>query len=95
VHNNQKNATTRLSPNQVLLGYEMTLNPTITKPMSVETVEKGYHLMMEQWVQAITAINQAVEKQGKPEAQYTMGAQVWLKGKNLKLPYQMTKLVPQ
>jgi hypothetical protein len=40
----------------------------------------------------ITAINQAVEKQGKPEAQYIMGAQVWLEGKNLKLPYQSTKL---
>jgi hypothetical protein len=24
-----------------------------------------------------------------------MGAQVWLKGKNLKLPYQSTKLVPR
>jgi hypothetical protein len=37
----------------------------------------------------ITAINQAVEKIGKPEAQ------VWLEGKNLKLPYQSTKLVPK
>jgi hypothetical protein len=46
-------------------------------------------------VQAIAAINQAVEKQGKPEAQYTMGAQVWLEGKNLRLPYQLTKLVPK
>jgi hypothetical protein len=36
-----------------------------------------------------------VEKIGKPEAQYTMGAQVWLEGKNLKLPYQSTKLVPK
>jgi hypothetical protein len=43
-------------------------------------------------VQAITAINQAVEKQGRPEAQYTMGAQVWLEGKNLRLLYQSTKL---
>jgi hypothetical protein len=46
-------------------------------------------------VQVITAINQAAEKIGKPEAQYTMGAQVWLEGKNLKLPYQSTKLVPK
>jgi hypothetical protein len=36
-----------------------------------------------------------VEKVGRPEAQYTMGVQVWLKGKNLKLPYQLTKLVPK
>jgi hypothetical protein len=46
-------------------------------------------------VQAIEAINQAAEKIGKPEAQYTMGAQVWLEGKNLKLPYQSTKLAPK
>jgi hypothetical protein len=48
--------------------------------------------MMECRAQVVTAINQAAEKQGKPEAQYTMGAQVWLEGKNLKLPYQLTKL---
>jgi hypothetical protein len=46
-------------------------------------------------VQAIEAINQAVEKKGRPEAQYTVGAQVWLEGKNLKLPYQSTKLAPK
>jgi hypothetical protein len=45
--------------------------------------------MMEQRAQAITAINQAVEKSGKPEAQ------VWLEGGNLKLPYQSTKLAPK
>jgi hypothetical protein len=33
-----------------------------------------------------------VEKQGRLEAQYTMGTQVWLEGKNLKLLYQLTKL---
>jgi hypothetical protein len=27
--------------------------------------------------------------------QYTVGMQVWLEGKNLKLPYQLTKLVPK
>jgi hypothetical protein len=40
-------------------------------------------------------INQAVEKAGRPMAQYTVGAQVWLEGKNLKLPYQSTKLAPK
>jgi hypothetical protein len=46
-------------------------------------------------VQAIAAINQAAEKDGRPKAQYTMGAQVWLKGKNLRLPYQSTNLAPK
>jgi hypothetical protein len=51
--------------------------------------------MMECRVQVIEAINQAVEKAGRLEAQYTMRAQVWLKGKNLKHPYQSTKLAPK
>jgi hypothetical protein len=38
------------------------------------------------------AINQAAEKDGRPKAQYTMGAMVWLEGKNLSLPYQKMKL---
>jgi hypothetical protein len=28
-------------------------------------------------------------------AQYTVGAQVWLEGRNLRLPYQSTKLAPK
>jgi hypothetical protein len=43
----------------------------------------------------IEAINQAAEKVGKLEVQCTMGMQVWLKGKNLRLPYQSTKLAPK
>jgi hypothetical protein len=62
VHNNQRNATTRLSPNQVLLGYEVVLNCKITAPMSTESAEERYHIMMECRAQAITAINQAAEK---------------------------------
>jgi hypothetical protein len=76
-----------LLPNQILLGYEIMLNLGYMSPTPNELAEECSHIMMEWRVQAITAINQAVEKQGKPEAQYTMGAQVWLEGKNLKLPY--------
>jgi hypothetical protein len=79
----------------VLLGYEITLNPGYTSPTANELAEECSHIITEQWAQAIKAINQAVEKVGKPEAQYTMGAQMWLEGRNLKLPYQSTKLVPK
>jgi hypothetical protein len=48
--------------------------------------------MMECRAQAIEAINQAAEKAGRPEVQYAVGMQVWLKGRNMKLPYQSTKL---
>jgi hypothetical protein len=92
MHNNRRNATTGLLPNQALLGYDTTLNPRYTSSTLNKSAEEHSCIMMEQQVQAITAINQAVEKIGKPEAQYTMGAQVWLEGKNLRLPYQSTKL---
>ena len=32
VHNNQENATTKLAPNQILLGYKTTLIPSETPP---------------------------------------------------------------
>jgi hypothetical protein len=95
VHNNWKNMTMGLSPNQVLLGYEITLSPGQMSSTTNKLAKECSHIMMEQWVQVIAAINQAAEKLGKPEAQYTVGAQVWLEGKNLKLPYQLTKLVPR
>jgi hypothetical protein len=84
-----------LSPNQILLGYKIMLNPGYMSPTPNKLAEECSCIMMERRVQVITAINQAVEKQGKPEAQYTLGAQVWLEGKNLKLPYQSTKLAPK
>jgi hypothetical protein len=71
VHNNRRNSTIGLSPNQILLGYNITLNPKNTSPTMNELAEEHSRIMMEQWAQAITAINQAAEKQGKPEAQYT------------------------
>jgi hypothetical protein len=93
IHNNQRNTMTGLSPNQILLGYEITLNPRDTSPTTTKSAKECHCIMMEWRAQAIMAINQAVKKMGRQEAQYTMGAQVWLEGKNLKLPYQSTKLV--
>jgi hypothetical protein len=93
IHNNQRNSTIGLLPNQILLGYDITLNPGTTSSTTNELAEECTCIMMERRAQAIAVLNQAVEKLEKPEAQYTVGAQVWLKGKNLKLPYQSTKLV--
>jgi hypothetical protein len=45
--------------------------------------------------QAIEAPNRTIKKAGMPTAQYKTGDQVWLKGKNLKLPHQTTKLAPK
>jgi len=95
VHNNQKNSTTGLSPNQIILGYDLKLNPAITTPSCNETTEERIRLMEERQAQATAALNQVAEKSGTPSAQYNTGDQVWLEGKNLCLPYQATKLAPK
>ena len=45
--------------------------------------------------QAIEALNKTAKKSGTPSAQYNTGDQVWLEGKNLQLPHQVTKLAPK
>jgi len=95
MHNNRKNSTTGLSPNQIILGYDLKLNPAVTTPSINETTEERIHLMEERRAQATAALNQVTEKSGTPSAQYNTGDQVWLEGKNLCLPYQATKLAPK
>jgi len=95
MHNNHKSSTTGLSPNQIILGYDLKLNPAITIPSANETTEERIHLMEERHAQATVALNQVAEKSGTPSAQYSTGTQVWLEGKNLRLPYQATKLAPK
>jgi len=47
VHNNRKNATTGLSPNQILIGYEITLAPSEMTPSNNQTVEDRIKDMMQ------------------------------------------------
>jgi hypothetical protein len=58
VHNNQRNKTTRLSPNQILLGYELTLHPEEGAPSNNEAAETRVQNAMRKREQAIDAINQ-------------------------------------
>jgi hypothetical protein len=57
VHNNRKNETTGLSPNQILLGYEVTLQPKEDAPSNNEAMEMCVQNMKEKRAQAIDAIN--------------------------------------
>src|SRR5712692_7321991 len=50
--------------------------------------------MKERRLQAITAINQSSKPQVIPSL-FMVGAQVWLEGTHLCLPYQATKLAPK
>jgi hypothetical protein len=95
VHNNRRNETTGLSPNQILLRYEIALAPPEMITSSNEAVEDQIKTMMERRAQAIDAINQS--NQGKPviPSQYEVGAQVWLEAMHLKIHHQKTKLAPK
>jgi hypothetical protein len=57
VHNNRKNETTGLSLNQILLGYELTLQPEEDNPSNNEAAETRIQNMKEKRAQAIDAIN--------------------------------------
>ena len=95
VHNNRRNATTGLSPNQILIGYEPQLTPEISAPSNNDLVEERIRKLMENRDQATKAINEAAKGNGTIPSQYHVGNQVWLEGKNLKFPHQATKLNPK
>ena len=95
VHNNRRNATTRLSPNQILIGYEPQLTPETSVPSNNDLVEERIRKLMENRDQATKAINEAAKGNGTIPSQDRIGNQVWLEGKNLKFPHQATKLNPK
>ena len=95
VYNNQRNTTTGLSPNQILLGYETELTPTSNPITNNEHAEDRVRIMTEQWAQAIEALNKAAQSEHIPPAQYKTGDQVWLEATNLHFPLQATKLNPK
>jgi hypothetical protein len=95
IHNNQRNATTSLLPNQILLGYDITLNPGETPQTSVESAKEQIKIITQRREQAIEALNKITERLGTPTAEYKKGQQVWLEATNLSLPHQVSKLAPQ
>src|SRR6266566_155597 len=95
VHNNRRNATTGLSPNEILIGYEPTLQLAATPPSNNDTAENRVDMLIEKRALAIEAINQAAKQGGVPPAQYKKGEQVWLEATNLNLRHQKTKLAPK
>jgi hypothetical protein len=95
VHNNRKNETIRLSPNQILLGYELTLQPKEDTPSNNEAMETQVQNMKEKRAQAIDAINQAAQTKQVMTSQYKLGEQVWLEVTHLKICHQKMKLKPK
>jgi hypothetical protein len=60
VHNNQKNTTTGLSPNQILMGYEMELLPLSTLTSNNSTAKERIKTLFQNQALAIEAINKVV-----------------------------------
>ena len=95
IHNNRRNATTKLSPNQILLGYKTKLIPTGTGESTNETMEQRLETMIEKRLAAIDAIKRMAKTRAPILSQYKIGNQVWLKATHLKLQHQKTKLAPK
>src|SRR5713226_2510059 len=95
VHNNRKNTTTGLSPNQILLGYETTLILSSFSETNNQTALERTEQMARSRVQAIEAINKVGRDGAIPPSQFKIHDRVWLDAKNLRLPYQTTKLAPK
>jgi len=95
IHNNRKNITTGLSPNQILLGYEIKLIPSETSQSNNQLVEDWIKNVIEYQAQAMDTLNKAAKGDRSIPQQYSIGDQVWLEGKHLKFPHQKTKLNPK
>ena len=95
IHNNRQNATTKLSPNQILLRYETKLIPAGTEESTNEAMEWQLETMMEKRLVAIDTINQMAKTKAPIPSQYKNRDQVWLEATHLKLQHQKTKLAPK
>src|SRR5229473_2625452 len=94
VHNDRRNITTGLSPNQILWGGEPHLLTNEGDEVKSQMVQERLATMKERRLQAIMAINQSSKGQNIPSS-FLVGTQVWLEGTHLRLPYQATKLAPK
>ena len=92
VHNNRRNATTGLSPNQIILGYEPTLTPETKVETTNQTAEERIKIMLQRRQEAIQALNDIAQNPKGIPVRFQKGDQVWLEATNLRLPFQASKL---
>ena len=95
VHNNRRNSTTGLSPNQILWGQEAMLNPEVNISSPNEAAEDRVKRLLEVQKTAIQAINRITKHPHQIPDQYKVGEQVWLEATHLRLPFQTSKLNPK
>src|SRR6266849_3959275 len=78
MHNNRRNSTTGLSPNQILLEYETTLIPEENPSVLNVAAEERVQTLMNNRAKAIDVINKVAKQGGTIPARYHKGDQVWL-----------------
>jgi hypothetical protein len=95
VHNNAANSTTRLTPNQLLIGREpqpmLAQGEGSDNPLAEHQVRK----LIERQIMVTQALNRVAQKHSPDIPCWTKGQKVWLNVKNLTLPYRSRKLVPR
>ena len=94
-HNNARNATTKLAPNQVLTGLEPAITPDHTKGGDNPLAERRVDQLREQRILATNALNVTARAKTPNEGPFVKGQNVWLEAKNLALPYGSVKLAPR
>ena len=92
-HNNWVNATTKVPPIEVILGYRPIATPVEAEETNVSTVEERHQRIEEVKEIARQVLNTTVGV--APLEQYKEGDQVWLEAKHLPLDYAMLKLAPR
>jgi hypothetical protein len=95
VHNNARNSTTGFAPNTLLVGWEPTLAPPQKQPPSNLATLRSVEQLRQYCTMAIQALNSAAAHHHPTTNLWTVGQQVWLDAKNLKLAYSTAKLVPR
>ena len=93
VHNHFTNTTTKVAPNEALLGYLPRMDYLTSPPTLNERVEQRVKVAEERREQAKEALNKLADT--TPADQFAIGDRVWLEAKNLKLPYQTPRLAPK
>ena len=95
VHNNTQNVTTNLIPNQLLNSLEPTITPNQSAGTNNPTAELWVNQLRQQRVQATKALNTAANGKSPLMNMFKHRQKVWLKAKNLALPYGSVKLAPR
>ncbi len=87
IHNNVQNATTYLVPNQLLNRLEPTITPDLIMETDNPIVKLRINQLRQQRNQAAKVLNKAANSKSPSNNVFKHGQKVWLKAKNLALPY--------